>query len=117
MNRDKTFTFQATEEKVKEIIANAVNASGRNGLGIFAFRVSDKVYTPEDFHPHETDTEYKYSVDYHDGRMVKIEIKKMYGIDNCWGFSPTTPDPRYQGWANTYPTPREMILSAYEGSE
>lgn len=65
--------FNATEEQVKQIAANAVNASVPVGMGHIHFRPGD--YAPEDIEV----TEFGVEIDYFHGRMVKLYIKPCKG--------------------------------------
>ena len=73
--------FKATNQEMKTIIANAYNASRPMGLGFLHV-------TPEDFAPadilDETISRNFISLDYVRGRMVKLSMQRVPGVDNTW---------------------------------
>ena len=100
--------FKATEEQVKQIMCNAVNASTAVGLGIMYFKSKD--YTPVDIKPLLKDP-LIYGADYFDGRMVKLEIRQV-DADKWRVTHPAySPNPEYQSWAHRYLTLEELLAS------
>jgi hypothetical protein len=98
--------FRATEDEIIEIGLNAINASKPVGLGAIVF--SDKVYTKSDL----TLTEFLHglSIDYFQGRMVKLHIKS-HG-EGIWSTCDDPPKWDYQSWWFTYPTYFDLVKSA-----
>jgi hypothetical protein len=103
-------TFKATPYQIRQIFANAINASSPVGLGLLHFEKRD--YNPEEC-PGPTDGESEYiSTDYFFGRMVKFSLKKsptegVYSVG--WGGGPPNRD--YQSWAGKYPTYKALLDS------
>lgn len=94
--------FKATPEQVREIGANASNASTPAGMGILHFQPGN--IPIEHFSlPDKGD----FSLDYVQGRMVKLNIWKK---DNHWEIRDVA-DPEYQSWCRKYPTARSLLLS------
>ena len=98
--------FTATEEQVKQMAAAAINESHAVGLGALHFRV--KVYTTADI----VMTDWGVSLDYVDGRMVKLYIRRNDADPTRWECG-RMPKPRldYQSWAATYPTYEALAKS------
>ena len=100
--------FEATEEQLLQIMANAVNHSSPAGLGFLHYQM--KNYKPEEMKRYIFNEGCLYSdIDYADGRMVKLAIFKgdkdgTYKIRE--GFSPD-----YQSFMHRYPTPQNLIAS------
>jgi hypothetical protein len=95
--------FTATEQQIQQMMANAVNASSPMGLG-FLQHDSSKSFVAEDF-----DTQYT-SLDYVQGRMVKLWINKL-GV-NHYQIDDEAPRKDYQSWVSTYPTYEALLASA-----
>lgn len=96
--------FKATEEQIKQIAANAVNASSPMGMGFI--HATDKKFTPDEFEIPETGT---FSLDYVQGRMVKLTL---WNKDGVWKTPDRAPDIEYQSWMKKYPTYEALVKSA-----
>lgn len=97
--------FLATESQVFQIIANAVNASRPAGMGILHYEA--KEYPAETFKM----TGGGLILDYFEGRMVKLAVRKV-AHEEWEVFRPRDdPDPEYQSWASKYPTTKALIES------
>ena len=100
--------FKATEEQINQIAANAVNASSPMGMGYLQFD-QGKVYGSSDFnHPYD-ETRPRFSLDYVDGRMVKLHLARV--ADGIWSTSDREPTSDYQSWCRKYPTYRALVES------
>ena len=100
-----------TELEVKQMAANAVNASSPVGLGVFRF--TDKIFKATDFQIKENGYRGRgLWLDYVEGRMVKLRI---YQDETCaegeWIVSPSDPRPDYQSWCERYSTTQSLINS------
>lgn len=99
--------FSATREQLLCLMANAVNASSPVGMGFLQFQ--NKVYSPADMESYVIDDKEIFtSLDYVDGRMVKLTIFKQEGqyiIRD--GF---TAD--YQSFMCRYATVEDLVKSA-----
>ena len=100
--------INATDEQVKQMFLNAINASSPMGMGFLHFE--DKDYTLEDI-----ETADEYGADYFHGRMMKTCFTKIKGgsADGKWVVNrgPNPPNPEYQGWATKYPTYEELAAT------
>lgn len=100
--------FEATEEQLLQIMANAVNHSSPAGLGFLHYQM--KYYKPEEMKRYIFNEGQLYAdIDYADGRMVKLTIFKgdkdgTYKIQE--GFRSD-----YQSFMHEYPTPKNLIAS------
>ena len=96
--------FKATEEQVRKIVQNAVNASIPVGMG-FLHHAPGEV-------PLDKIAAFNgvYSFDYFQGRMVKLRITPN-GED--WEITKPHDEPRhdYQSWALVYPTKALLVAS------
>ena len=97
--------FQATEEQILQIGANAVNAAKAMGMGILHYE--DRNYTPKDIEENFNTKE--LYIDYFKGRMNKMYIKRV--PDNYWVITDTPPNIAYQSWAHKYSTYEELVNS------
>ena len=98
--------FKASEDQVKKIACNAINASSPMGLGFIH-------YKPKKFKVTDLDgllTKTGLFLDYVEGRMVKLCIWRE-GADQ-WKCLSRTPNSSYQSWCNKYETFEELIRSA-----
>lgn len=96
--------FQATNEQVTALMANAINASIPMGLGGLHFQPGD--IDPKVF---ESDVESgDVYADYYQGRMVKLGFRRE-GDD--WISHIETPRNDYQSWASKYPTMTDLLAS------
>ncbi len=98
--------FKATEGQVKQIFANAINASIPVGMGFL--QVKEKHYTSEDIIIPEMGV---LDLDYFEGRMVKLAIKKIGKQE--WEITRPQYPPRidYQSWVGEYHTLDSLIGS------
>jgi hypothetical protein len=101
----KTFT----EEEALKIAACAVNASIPMGLGLLHFK--PKSYTPEDMKGCMNSRGGLY-IDYFEGRMVKLEIRRE--PDGSYSLLESVPAVDYQSWASKYPTYSALAFAALE---
>lgn len=103
-----------TNEQVLQLMANAINASEPMGLGFLHAKPVN--YTAEDISEHYTDdpfSEYRdINIDYYEGRMVKLAIRK--GDDGFVDVIPDEPRVDYQSWARKYPTAEHLVNSVQE---
>ncbi len=98
--------FRATDEQVTQMAANAVNASSPAGLGYLHFK-GDHVFTADEFK--ESVTERGLSLDYVEGRMTKLNIRRL---DNDLWEGWDEPRSDCQSWAYKYPTLSLLVVSA-----
>lgn len=97
-------TFKASDTQVQLLMANAINASKPVGLGIL--QATDTVFAPDDF-----DLGDYVSLDYVQGRMVKLQIERL--DDDRWRLiAHAEPSPQWQSWADKYPTYGLLLKSA-----
>ena len=94
--------IKGSDEQVKQMFINAINASSPIGMGMLHFE--DKNYTVEDI-----ETSDSYNADYFHGRMTKTHFTKV-NINWIVG-GPNPPHPEYQGWSNKYPTYEELAAT------
>ena len=97
--------FTATDEQVKQMAANAVNASLPMGMGHLHYEIS-RHFKATEFSLSETDDMH---LDYVGGRMVKLNIWRK-GIEE-WEVRDTKPTPDYQSWCRKYPTYDALLES------
>lgn len=97
--------FIATPEQVAQIAANAVNASTPMGLGALHYN-QQRQFVAGDFEP---DARGLY-LDYVEGRMVKLYIRKDETLGNSWELA-HEPRADYQSWAHKYPTNEALVAS------
>lgn len=98
--------FKATDDQVRQIMANAVNASSPMGMGFL--HATNKLFSAEDF----KDCALKPSgahLDYVQGRMVKLYIRSI--ADGSWRISGAPPNGEYQSWVKEYPTYENLVTS------
>lgn len=97
--------FNASDEEVKQILCNAVNASIPVGMGFLQYQKGEYKEVEMAFHNS------CYSIDYYDGRMVKLAIKEL-AVRKWKVLTPDKePNIEYQSWAVKYPTTKELIES------
>lgn len=101
-------TFKATDEQVKQIAVNAVQASKPIGMGFLHYNPSKK-YNSSDF----TIGHSGIDLDYINGRMVKLYLWKI--DDGIWKINGKAQSD-YQSWVHKYPT-YEDLLKSVEGVE
>lgn len=105
--------FIATEEQVKQIAVNAINASSPVGMGYLQYESKD--YTPNEINLFSSIGGKKViEIDYFHGRMVKLSIGEC--SENVWNVGPDTFRLDYQSFAGKYPTPANLVKSV-EGIE
>lgn len=97
--------FKATEKQIIEMAVNAINASHAIGMG--AMRATNKTFQPEDI----TLTSFGFSCDYVQGRMVKLNIKRIN--EDTWEPAGLTRNPNmeYQSWCKEYATFEDLKKS------
>ena len=93
----------ATEEQIKQIAANAVNAAEPMGLGFLHY--TPKTFEAKDF---ECGKDGLF-LDYVEGRMTKLYISRIG--KNLWEFRDGAAQIDYQSWAEKYPTYLDLIES------
>lgn len=97
-------TFKATPDQLKQLVANAVNASIPMGMGYLHYKKVD--YSPEQF---DVGADKDIAVDYLEGRMVKLYITSL-GLDMYEIGDKISID--YQSWMAMYPTVQDLIVSS-----
>jgi hypothetical protein len=95
--------FTAEEWQIRKLMAIAVNASKPMGMGYLHYQ--DREYDADAFRNEESTT-----LDYVDGRCVKLWINKL--DDNQYRIVGEAPQEDYQTWAATYPTYEALLASA-----
>jgi hypothetical protein len=93
--------FKATNQQVKQIAANAINASKPMGMGFLHFQ-ADNNFTADDIEDGEL------YFDYVQGRMVKLRIRDLGNGEYEIADNPTSD---YQSWCSTYPTTEALVNS------
>jgi hypothetical protein len=93
--------FKATKEQVKQIAANAINASLPMGMGFLHYQ-SGNNFTVDDIEDGEL------YFDYVQGRMVKLSIHDLGEDEYEIADNPTSD---YQSWCRTYPTTEALVKS------
>lgn len=104
-----------TEQQVFQLAANAINASVPMGLGFLHAKPED--YTAsmiEESTNLERFVDYGVNFDYYDGRMVKLQIRRV--AEGEYDIQPDEPRSDYQSWATKYPTSQDLINSVIEES-
>jgi hypothetical protein len=99
--------FWATEEQVRKMCALAVNASA-HWLEC-ARPDGPREYTEADFRG-EVDGRFNVSLDYFDGRMVKLHMRRTGARGDAvqWEVPDRDPRPDYQAWCGAFPTYRAL---------
>lgn len=101
--------FIATDEQVKQMGCNAINASTPMGMGVLHYDES-VVYTADMFQSGPITT--LMHIDYIGGRMVKLSISRDMTLGDHWevgaGREPTSD---YQSWCSKYPTYEDLAKS------
>ena len=93
----------ATDEQIKQMAANAINASRPMGMGFLHFN-PDSVTTANDLEAEHNGL----FVDYFEGRMVKFSAWKH---KDHWEVRDENPHPEYQSWCTKYPTWQSLAAS------
>jgi len=104
VRKERTMEFKATEAQIKKVAALAVNASSPIGMGVLHYK-ADFEFSPSDFEVDETGLH----LDYVQGRMVKLNIRRIDG--NTYKARDDAPTADYQSWVHKYPT-YEALFSA-----
>lgn len=97
--------FEATDEDIAKIMANAFNASIPVGMGFIHFK-------PHNIEPNlfmEQIKKNQVALDYVQGRMVKLHMWK--DDTGLWNITNEPPHREYQSWATQYPTYKALIDS------
>ena len=103
--------FKATKEQVAQICANAINASLPMGMGIYQYN-PQHTFTAKECLGLVPDNEGGYcSLDYVEGRMVKMHIKKA---GDSWEINNLKVSEDYQSWGRKYPT-YDVLLKSVAG--
>lgn len=104
--------FRATDGQMIKMINNAVQESEAVGMGVFPFNFDTKFEMGD--YIKIKDNSY-VSIDYYEGRMVKLDFSRMVKLDgdvvfeiNDW----CEPRYDYQSWCVKYPTYRDLLESA-----
>ena len=98
--------FKATDEQILQVECNAINSSIPAGMGFL--HATSKVFRSKDI-------SIKYdqiNMDYVQGRMVKLMIKRVK--DNEWECVGSSPRSDYQSWCHKYPTYEALVSSVVE---
>lgn len=96
--------IEVTDEQLRKIAALAINASAPVGMGFIR-------YSPGDVDTADLNVKYGVSLDYVQGRMVKLNISRAPGsklVEMPYG----VPRREYQSWAGKYPTYAELFEAA-----
>lgn len=98
-----------SDDAIKQMICNAINASSPMGLGIIHYKPGD--VKPADLRDVADMTiGGMIDVDYFQGRMVKVRLRRD---DDRWTLNAHHPPrPDYQSWCGTYPTWEALAASA-----
>jgi hypothetical protein len=97
--------FKATDKQIQVMMANAVNASTPMGMGALHYKPGSE-FKPEDFKNQVA----LQSIDYWEGRMVKLWLFKREG--GWWRCSGGELRADYQSWISTYSTMKDLLASA-----
>ena len=103
--------FTATEQQVKEIALNAIQASRVVGMGVYQDAHFKGV--PLGVDDIELDKKGGVYIDYFRGRMVKLCINKKG--NNTWEIRDTV-DIEYQSWGEKYSTAKDLVSSVLDSS-
>jgi len=96
--------FKATNEQLRQLAANAINASGPAGMGFLHY--SPTVYKPDELPIRRVGN---IHIDYFQGRMVKLNIWRT-GDTQCRMNEKIKPD--YQSWMDKYRSVPDLLRSA-----
>ena len=102
--------FKATDEQVKQIFCNAINASIPVGMGFLHFKPED--VKPEEIEMYTIGEDLRFDADYFQGRMVKLSISQTDN-EGEWKITKPIDEPTqdYQSWATKYPTKEALVNS------
>lgn len=95
--------FTATDEQLRQLCANAVNASRPAGMGFLHYQ--SRAYTPDEFQINDRSP--IVSLDYVEGRMTKLHISR----DETGALELREPIDDLQSWAVKYPTALALLSS------
>ena len=98
----------ATDEQMKRMAANAINASRPAGMGYLHYKAESKFDSSAVEILNGTTKPY-LKVDYHEGRMVKFYADKLE--EGVWEVRDIDLDPEYQSWYLEYPTWQAIVES------
>ena len=98
--------FKATGEQLAQVMTNAVNASKPMGMGFLHF--DPKEISVGEFMG-KADPSNFTSIDYWQGRMVKIHAHKEQDGSFCFYGVPRSD---YQSWSHKYSSYAELLASA-----
>lgn len=103
--------FKASAEQMAEIMANAYNASVSVGLGYLS--ASPASISKKDFlsAAEYVDEKGYLSLDYVQGRMVKLHMERK---DGFWQVPDHPPRADYQSWCQRYPDYKALIETVVE---
>lgn len=97
-----------SDEAITQMICNAINASEPRGLGFLHYKPVD--VKPADLGDIVKAATAAISVDYFQGRMVKLTMWRDEGNWTVNSLFPPRPD--YQSWCYAYPTWEALAASA-----
>lgn len=101
--------FTATDEQVKQMACNAINASEAVGMGVLHNRPGFE-FKPDNIVFINHGGQDCIDVDYAMGRMVKLSIHRVK--DNIWEIRRgSSPRSDYQSWCYKYPSEFDLIAS------
>jgi len=100
--------FTATAQQVREACALAVNASSPMGMGWLHFQAGHE-FTADDIKPYQRE-DGTFDLDYVEGRMVKLYIRRL--SPERWEIWSDPPRSDYQSWCRTYPSYRDLLTAA-----
>lgn len=103
--------FKATDEQVKQIFCNAINAS--IPVGMRFLHATEEEYKSEDIEIYYGSGNYRIlRADYYHGLMVKLSIEQTE-LDGDWNIHIpiNEPNSEYQSWATKYPTKEALVNS------
>ena len=105
--------FKATDEQVMHMASLACNAAKPMGNGWIHYQ-ANKVFSSADFKIEKHGSlPRELSLDYVQGRMVKLCIVEDAGIPGIWIITRgANPNPEYQSWCYRYPTEEALIKAA-----
>jgi len=106
--------FTATKDQVSKMGVLAINASVPMGMGFLHATAGD--YSLEELEKAHgkdclLDPEGNLFLDYFEGRMVKLSIRKAGKSGNVYETRDVA-HPDYQSWCKTYETPADLVKAA-----
>lgn len=104
--------FKATNDQLRQLINNAINASSPVGLGLMHFKAGDISLDRDKFEDQlRSPNGNIISVDYFQGRMVKLTIWKNKDMDGSYRMRENIRGD-YESWICKYPTVPDLLKSA-----